>query len=236
MSWRIREPQNIPQGIQETLTTQQVPLGTIVRAFSGTYGEGEFIYLLGVASEVVGDLVTYNGLTGQVTRGAAAAGTGFPLAVAMSANVAGQFGWYQISGNAVINNNGTQAVDSAVFQKATAQTGSAAVAGTQMLNAVTRTANNSTFTKTCTTRNGSTALIVPDFDGLYIGAGLVLSGTGIAGGTTIAAGINGAPQNGNNSVILSAAATADGTVTVTFTRTNQSVVTMQRPFGQGQII
>jgi hypothetical protein len=32
-----------------------------------------------------------------------------PLAVAMGANVAGQYGWYQISGQAVVATNGTLA-------------------------------------------------------------------------------------------------------------------------------
>jgi hypothetical protein len=48
----------IPQAISDTSTTQLVPLGTRVKAIdkaSTAYGEGEFIYLLGVASTVVGD-------------------------------------------------------------------------------------------------------------------------------------------------------------------------------------
>ena len=74
-------------------------LGTIVRAVDSTLGEGEFIYLKGVASTVVGSWVTYNyddGTTALIVPNAIG-----PVAVAMSANiVATTYGWYQISGKA----------------------------------------------------------------------------------------------------------------------------------------
>lgn len=89
------------QPIANTETTQKHPLGTIVRAVDPTYGEGEFIYLAGVGSTAVGSLVTYN--TSSYTTALAPVGTNKPqpIAVAMSANVASQYGWYQISGIAV---------------------------------------------------------------------------------------------------------------------------------------
>lgn len=92
------------QPIANTETTQKHQLGTIVKAWDPTYGEGEFIYLLGVASTVVGSVVKYNATTWQtallsVTNGK---NKGVPVAVAMSANVASQCGWYQIGGNAVV--------------------------------------------------------------------------------------------------------------------------------------
>lgn len=86
------------QPIADTSTTKQHPLGTIVRGWDPTYGEGEFIYLLGVGSTVVGSPVTFDALTYQTAL--AAVGTNLPrrIAFAMSANVASQYGWYQISG------------------------------------------------------------------------------------------------------------------------------------------
>lgn len=93
------------QAISATDTVQNHPLGTIARARDTATGGGggEFIYLLGVASTVVGSLVTYNATTFQTTLSPTNATTdGSPLAVAMSANVASQYGWYQISGMAVI--------------------------------------------------------------------------------------------------------------------------------------
>ena len=90
------------QRIADTSTTQNHPLGTIVRAVDPTYGEGEFIYLKGVASTAVGSLVTYNTSSFATTLAAVGANKPQPIAVAMSANVASQYGWYQISGVAVM--------------------------------------------------------------------------------------------------------------------------------------
>jgi hypothetical protein len=107
------------QAIAETSTTQQHPLGTIVRAVDSTFGEGEFIYLKGVASTVVGDLVIFDTYAGTSTR--AVAGSRGPCAVAMSANVASQFGFYQISGAAVVKAS-TVAANGNVYVTATAGT------------------------------------------------------------------------------------------------------------------
>lgn len=91
----------VPQAIDETSTTKKVPLGTIIRAedkASTQYGVGEFIYLLGVASTAVGSVVVYN--ADNFSTSLAVANDIGPVAVAMSANVASQYGWYQISGKA----------------------------------------------------------------------------------------------------------------------------------------
>lgn len=83
--------------------TPPLTLGMIVRAVDPVYGEGEFILLAGVASTAVGSLVTYN--TTSYTTALAPVGTNKPqpIAVAMSANTsATTWGWYQISGMAVV--------------------------------------------------------------------------------------------------------------------------------------
>jgi hypothetical protein len=100
MTYRTSSPLVGHQPIATTSTTQLHPLGTIIRAADPTYGDGEFIYLLGVASTVVGSAVVYND-SGYLTT-LAPAGSNKPEAVAfaMSANVASQYGWYQISGTA----------------------------------------------------------------------------------------------------------------------------------------
>lgn len=79
-------------------TTKRFALGTIVEAADSTLGSGEFIYLQGVASTVVGSLVTYNPST-HITA-LAPVGTNKPeaVAVAMGAILATQYGWYQIGG------------------------------------------------------------------------------------------------------------------------------------------
>lgn len=99
MTYIIRNAQVGQQAIADTSTEQKHPLGTVVNAVDATNGEGEFIYLQGVASTAVGSWVTYSPddwstalLTGDAIG---------PVAVAMSANVAGpNYGWYQISGKA----------------------------------------------------------------------------------------------------------------------------------------
>lgn len=93
--------QTLP-GAQPIATTETTPkhvLGTKVRAVDPVYGEGEFIYLLGVASTAVGSAVTYN--QDDHSTALLAANAIGPVAFAMSANVANQYGWYQIYGKAV---------------------------------------------------------------------------------------------------------------------------------------
>lgn len=102
MAYSFVTPRVGAQPIADTDTVQRHPLGTRVWAQDPTYGEGEFIYLLGVASTVVGSVVKYNATTYQTVLITNTANQGVPLAVAMSANVASQYGWYQIGGNAVI--------------------------------------------------------------------------------------------------------------------------------------
>lgn len=102
MAYRITSTLIGAQAIAETSTTQRHAAGAIVTAEDPTFGGGEFIYLKGVASTVVGSIVRYNLTTYQTALGALAQLLPQPLAVAMSANVASQWGWYQISGVSVM--------------------------------------------------------------------------------------------------------------------------------------
>lgn len=83
------------QDVEETSATQKHPLGTVAKATDPDKGEIEVIYLKGVASTVVGSLVEINGDHSTTLSSAASKG---PLAVAMSINVANQFGWYAVRG------------------------------------------------------------------------------------------------------------------------------------------
>ncbi len=87
--------------------TAMVKVGTIRRFTDATYGAGEFIYLLGVASTVAGDAVSYNVNTFATTRAAAGAGIPWHIAFATAATVASTYGWYQISGVAIANKTKT---------------------------------------------------------------------------------------------------------------------------------
>lgn len=141
------------QPIADISTTQNHPLGTRVNGTDPTYGRGEFIYLLGVASTVTGMVVKYNATTYQtallsVTNGK---NKGVPVAVAMSANVASSYGWYQTSGNAVVKKT-TVAVTPQVPVFISATDGRLKVlasAGQQILGA--QTANLTTIVTTTST-------------------------------------------------------------------------------------
>ena len=87
--------------------TELVAVGTIAKFYDDTLGEGEFIYLPGVASVAYGDGVLYDLMPGAeaivrvtTTNGA---GKGRPIAFASAAIVAGKFGWFQIRGVAVVS-------------------------------------------------------------------------------------------------------------------------------------
>jgi hypothetical protein len=95
MAYVLQDARIGMQGIADTSTTQNHPLGTIVRATDPTYGAAEFIYLTGVASTAVGSWVTYDVDGASALLVASAVG---PVAIAMSANVASQYGWYMIHG------------------------------------------------------------------------------------------------------------------------------------------
>lgn len=138
------EPFSVSQGITETSTTQKLTLGTIIEAKdvdTTLYGVGEFIYLKGVASTAIGDQVTYDLDAMTTTR--TVAGTRGNIAYAMSANVANQFGWYQIAGTTVVK-TGANTVVALARPYATATAGTiddAVVAGDAIDNARFITAN-----------------------------------------------------------------------------------------------
>ena len=141
------------QPIANTETTQRHQLGVIVRAESRTYGGGEFIYLKGVASTVVGSVVTYDPVNGTTTLIPNTANLNQPIAVAMSANVASQYGWYQISGAAVMKKTAVAVTPSVpVYISATAgRVKSTAASGKQIVgarsvNAATVASGTSTIT------------------------------------------------------------------------------------------
>ena len=135
MAYIIRDQQAGWQPIATIDTTKNHPLGTRVKALDPTYGEGEFIYLLGVASTVAGSWVTYapdNFATALIVPNAVG-----PVAVAVGANVASSYGWYQIYGKhpaakaADVADNGKVFIDTAA-----GICDDAAVLGDKVYNAV----------------------------------------------------------------------------------------------------
>lgn len=146
-------PTNNQLGIQPiavTSTTQNHPLGTEIDAYDVTLGGGRFIYLKGVANTVAGTLVIYDQAGGTTTFAPNTAHLAQPLAVAMSANVASQYGWYQVVGSAVITKTATKVSPaSQLFLSGTAgSVFSTTATGKQILNAIS---NNSATVASATT-------------------------------------------------------------------------------------
>ena len=146
---------NTDSGVTMANGTSAIPtppavLGQVERAFDPTYGAGEFILLVGVASTAIGSLVTYDGTTYQTTLAAVTSNQARPVAVAMSANTAGLFGWYQIEGTAVVSKSSSSnfAATVALGIKSVGKVG-ATSSGKEILGA--RTANAATVASATTT-------------------------------------------------------------------------------------
>lgn len=101
MAYQFITPRLGAQAIADTSTTKKHHLGEIQQAVDPTYGTGEFIYLTGVASTAVGSPVNYDDTFQSALDTSAVTGPSRGVAYAMSANVASQYGWYQIGGIAV---------------------------------------------------------------------------------------------------------------------------------------
>lgn len=151
MAFTITTPRLGFQAIATTDTTANHPLGTIITGRDPTLGEGEFIYLLGVASTVVGSVVDYNATTFQTALTVTTGNRAVPVAIAMSANVAAQYGWYQIAGLAVIKKTAVAVTPQVtLFMSATSgRVKVIASAGKQVLGC--RSANLTTVTSTTST-------------------------------------------------------------------------------------
>lgn len=126
----------IEQAIAATSATKKHPLGKIIQAEDSTYGVGEFIYLKGVGSTVVGSIVNYDDTFQTALDTSAVTGPSRPLAVAMSANVADYYGWYQISGLAVAKKANTVSFADGAGLGAGAGLAVAVVTGTVIQSAV----------------------------------------------------------------------------------------------------
>lgn len=125
------------QGIAVNSSTKEHQLGLECKAVdmaSTDYGVGTFVYLQGVASTAVGSWVTYN--RDDHSTALLAANAIGPVAIAMSACVASEYGWYQIVGKAVGKVLASFADNGNVYATATAGSiDDAVVAGDRVKNA-----------------------------------------------------------------------------------------------------
>lgn len=119
-----------------------VPIGTVAsfRDVGTTQlGVGEFIYLKGVASTVLGSVVSYQSSDGTAAAGTTAlwagtANTPVSLAFASAAIGASSYGWYQIGGSAVAAISGTIAAGNSLYWQAAGVLSATAVDGKNVEN------------------------------------------------------------------------------------------------------
>lgn len=164
-NWQHRGIEVGWQPIQESSTTQNHPLGTIAIAEDVTYGVAKFVYAKGVASTAKGDFCTIDSKNGDTARAVVGGATSTgPGGVAMSDNVASQYGWYMTEGACPVA-TGTVAADAPLYLTSTAGSlDDAAVVGSLVTGIVARSATSSGFT-TC-------QLAEPSIEGLGGGGGI----------------------------------------------------------------
>ena len=107
--------QAINQGLTDVSTTQKVQLGATYEYLGNVY-----IYLQGVASVAVGSWVTYNSAFATALLTTTEAAKLKPMAVAMAAIVANDYGWFQIFGEASVLALANGTAETALYTSATA--------------------------------------------------------------------------------------------------------------------
>lgn len=141
MVWSIISPDIASyQAIEETSTTAKHNLGLEVQAFdeSGVQGVCTFVYCTGVASTIATDWVVIGEDFSTVRLTANLKG---PVGVAMSANVASQYGWYQRCGKAIGGSGGAIVDGAAIYATGAGAVGTvddAVVDGDMVHNAFAR--------------------------------------------------------------------------------------------------
>jgi hypothetical protein len=146
-SWYHTDPDIGLQPINDTSTTQNHVLGKRVKGKDATYGAAEFIYLKGVASTAAGDVVIYDEKAGTTARAVHTTAARGQCAVAMSANVASQYGWYMISGSCLVSSaSNTVAAGAPVFLTGTDGNIDDAVVSTDKVDGMTTTGANAAIT------------------------------------------------------------------------------------------
>jgi hypothetical protein len=141
MAWSILSPQlSRYQQITDVSTTKNHTLGLEVQAFdeSGVQGTAWFVYCLGVASTIATDWVVIGEdfATARLT-----ADLSGPVGVAMGANVASSYGWYQRTGKAIGGSGGAITDGAAVYATGAGAVGTvddAVVDGDMVHNAFAR--------------------------------------------------------------------------------------------------
>ena len=124
------------QPITESSTTQKHNLGSRVHAHEDSgKGDAAFVYAKGVASTVVGDVVTFGSDFATALLGVGAV-AGLPCGVAMSANGAGGFGWYAVEGRVPARANAAVAAGANAYATASPGAIDDAVIATDLVDGI----------------------------------------------------------------------------------------------------
>jgi hypothetical protein len=215
------------------------PPGNIVAATDPWWGCGEFIYarangtipafsLCNIRPSFQTNAWRFDAVVTPNT-----ANLGGDVAVNLQPMVAGDFGWFAITGVVPISSNASVAVGAAIGLAAAGQLG-ANSAGKQLLNAAVVGLPATTVAKAgCSGLAQTTQITVPNSDGWF--PGVYLSGTGIQATTTVVS-IDGSGRL----VTLSLATTSayvGGTITATYNNAVifYDIVKLNRSFLQGAI-
>lgn len=105
--------------------------------FSGTIAAGT---VCEVTPSIAGGIIISN-----ATAWAGTAVSGRPLAIAVAAGTVGQFGWFQVQGNAITTVQGTPAAGNPMYWQAAGVVSPTGVASKQLVNAVAATAVSQTI-------------------------------------------------------------------------------------------
>lgn len=218
-----------PGGMLEAAPTDGVD--TTANIANWSYSELVYVFSTGAAAILPGTVCVID-KNFVITAVASTANLGQPLFVALTHFAIGsttrQAGWVMRSGVCPIRTSVAMTADVAVFIGTAGVVTPTAAAGKQILGCRSLIAGASAFTRMGTTRTSSRYLRMTRVTGNYVGQ--AVSGTGIAGGSTIAS-----IDPSGMGVTLSADMTASADVTVTFTNTGFGICHIDRPFAQGQI-
>jgi hypothetical protein len=118
----------------------------IQRGYDAALGGGEFVYAQATGTLAAGDVCQFNQtlVSGAIINGAAkwagTANSGDVVGVAVAAMTVNQWGWFQVSGNAIVTCQGAPVAGNPVYWQAAGVVSPTAVAGKQLLGAKFATA------------------------------------------------------------------------------------------------
>jgi hypothetical protein len=142
MAWKpaANAPLGLPNGNPAVSdTVLNIPVGTIATFYEDTQGFAECIYLPGVVGLVAGDVVVFDLTPGApvTTRDVkdTFANSARSVAVAIGAPQAGNYGWFQIGGVAIVNAVAGTVAGAVMNTVTTGQVGNTADPGDQIMNA-----------------------------------------------------------------------------------------------------